>query len=70
MHPLTLEEARRSPRATLTIREAAALLSVDPRTVSSAAAAGEIPCVRIGRRVLIPREPLLALLTAQTTSER
>lgn len=70
MPTLTLEEARRSPRATLTIREAAALLNVDPRTVSSAAAAGDIPCVRIGRRVLIPREPLLALLTAPTTSEQ
>ncbi|MBF4568513.1 helix-turn-helix domain-containing protein [Plantibacter sp. VKM Ac-2880] len=44
------------------MREVASLLSVDPRTVSAAARAGDLPCVRIGRLVLIPREPLLALL--------
>lgn len=59
---LTLEEARSSELAALTITEAARLMRVDPRTVSAAAAAGEIPSVRMGRRLLIPREAFLALL--------
>lgn len=58
---LSLDQARRLDRATLTLTEAASLLGVDPRTVSAAAAANEIPNVRIGRRVLIPREAFLAL---------
>ncbi|PPH23321.1 hypothetical protein C5C99_01415 [Rathayibacter sp. AY1C4] len=67
---LTMEEARSLTRATLTLAEVASLLGVDPRTASAAASAGDIPSVRVGRRILIPRAPLLALLdaTAQESS--
>lgn len=58
----TLADVRKSKKAALAIAEVARLLELDPRTVSAAAAAGDIPSVRVGRRVLIPREPLLSLL--------
>ena len=61
----TLEQARNSSRAALTMVEAARLLEVDPRTVSGAAAAGEIPSIKIGRRRLIPRERFLALFDGE-----
>ena len=48
-------DLRASNRATLTMAEAASLLGVDARTVSGAVRAGDIPAVRVGRRVLLPR---------------
>lgn len=39
--------------------EVAALLTLDPRTVDHAIEDGTIPAVHVGRRVLIPRRPLL-----------
>ena len=54
---------RASTRATLTVAEVAELLEVDVRTVSRAARDGQLPSIEVGRRILIPREPLLALLT-------
>jgi excisionase family DNA binding protein len=37
-------------------------MDVDPRTVTRAIEDGQLPSVRLGRRVLIPRLPLLELL--------
>lgn len=62
---VTLADARKSTRAALSLAEVALVLGVDPRTVSASAASGELPCVRLGRRVLIPREPLIAMLDRQ-----
>lgn len=59
-----LTALRQSDAAVLTSTEVAELFGVDPRTISSAIANGELPSVRIGRRVFIPREPLLAMLSA------
>lgn len=64
----TLEEARSSDLAALTVAEAAHLMRVDPRTLRAAAAAGEVPCVKLGSRVLIPREPFLAMVDRSTTA--
>lgn len=66
----SLEDARRSSLAALTVAEAAHLMRVDPRTLRAAAAAGDIPSVRVGARVLIPREKFLALVDAGTSGER
>ncbi|TQL48778.1 excisionase family DNA binding protein [Homoserinimonas aerilata] len=66
----TLEEARRSPVATLTLKEAGQILGINPRTVSGAIAAGEVPAVRFGRRVLIPRERFIAMLDGRTAVTR
>lgn len=61
---------RTSSAATVTRADVAALLEVDERTVTRAVDAGQLPSLRIGRRVLIPRVPLLALLDGhpQTTA--
>ncbi|MFC8921735.1 helix-turn-helix domain-containing protein [Cellulosimicrobium sp. NPDC057127] len=46
-------------REVLNVGEVASLLGVDPRTVASSVHAGELPGTRLGRRLLIPRAPLL-----------
>ena len=59
----TLDELRASRRATITRAETARSLDVDKRTLDKALDAGEIPHLRVGRRIVVPREKLLALLT-------
>lgn len=62
---------RTATEAALTRRQTAKLLGVDERTVTRGIENGEIPSLRIGRRVLVPRLPLLRLLGADdaTTTE-
>ncbi|WP_053387819.1 helix-turn-helix domain-containing protein [Leucobacter japonicus] len=57
----TLEQARASQAATLTRLDAAAIAGVDPRTITAGIRDGVIPAIKIGRRVLIPREKFLKL---------
>ena len=59
---MDLEELRISRAAVVTVAQAAAVFGVDVRTVSRAIENGELPALRLGRRVLIPRLPLLAAL--------
>lgn len=67
---MTLDELRASGAAVLTVTQTADVLRdleghrPDERTVRRAAETGQIPCVRVGRRLLIPRLPLLAMLEA------
>ena len=49
-------------RATITVPEAGRILGVSRNTAYAAAARGELPVVRIGRRVLIPRQRFLEML--------
>lgn len=65
---MTIEDLRSSASATLTRKDVASTLGVDPRTVTEGIRQGTIPSIRIGRRVLIPREKFLALFDAATTS--
>ncbi len=58
---LTLEDLRTSTAPTITMTTAAAVLEVDPRTVSAGVKEGTIPSVRLGRRIVIPREKFLKL---------
>ncbi len=58
---VTLDDLRRSRSAVITRTEAAAALGVDPRTIITSIDNGTIPSVRLGRRVVIPREKFLAL---------
>lgn len=58
---VTIEELRSSAKAVLNRTEVAAVLGVDPRTVTKAIDDGAIPALRLGRRVLIPREKFLDL---------
>ena len=69
---MTAQEATRDLRwlqastaATIPIAAGAEILGVDERTVSRGMADGQIPCVAVGRRKLIPRLPVLAMLTGQ-----
>jgi excisionase family DNA binding protein len=57
----TLEELRASTTITITRQEVAEALGVNPRTVSEGIRQGNIPAIRIGRRLVIPREKFLAL---------
>jgi excisionase family DNA binding protein len=61
---MDLVELRASRSAVVTISDAAAVLGVDARTVSRAVQNGELPALRVGRRLLIPRLLLLACLGA------
>lgn len=58
---LTIEDLRTSAKAVLNRTEVALVLGVDPRTVTKAIEDGCIPALRLGRRVLIPREKFLDL---------
>lgn len=57
----TLESLRASTALTITRTDAAAALGVDPRTVTVGIEEGTIPGIRLGRRVVIPREKFLKL---------
>lgn len=49
----------------LTVAEAAAILRVSRNTCYSLVTQGRVPSVRLGRRLLIPRRSLDALLDVQ-----
>ena len=51
-----------SERITMTVEEAAALLGISRNTAFRAVRAGDLPSIRIGRRILVPRDRLLRLL--------
>jgi excisionase family DNA binding protein len=57
-----LDELRTSRAAVVTVAQTASVFGVDVRTVTRAIENGELPVVRLGRRVLVPRLPLLAAL--------
>lgn len=65
---MTLEELRACARAALTVTEVAEVFGLDPRTVRRACEDGQLPALYVGRRVLIPRDRLLSLLTAANGS--
>lgn len=52
-------------RATLTIVEAAHRLGVGRNQAYEAARAGQIPSIKIGRRLLVPRVPFEKMLTGE-----
>lgn len=60
---MTLDELKASTSATVSMAAVASLLDVDERTVSRACDEGDLPVMKVGRRRLIPRERLLAMLT-------
>ena len=59
---MDLDDLRASRAAVVTVAEAASVFGVDVRTVTCAIENGELTALRLGRRVLIPRLPLLAAL--------
>ncbi|MEO9009897.1 MAG: helix-turn-helix domain-containing protein [Nakamurella sp.] len=63
---ITLDEVRASRSAVITRTEAAAALGVDPRTITASIENGSIPSVKLGRRVVIPRERFIRLIDGDT----
>lgn len=63
-------EARATPphleasRATRTVTEAAAILGISRSTAYELAKVGELPALRLGRRIVIPTHALVALLAS------
>ncbi|MDP8961937.1 MAG: helix-turn-helix domain-containing protein [Actinomycetota bacterium] len=60
--------------ATMTVEQAGQLLGISRRSAYRAAAAGDIPTIRLGRRILVPTARLHRLLgidpaTAVTTAD-
>lgn len=62
---VTLEKIRSMRTATITRIMAADALGVDPRTVTAGIAEGNIPGIKLGRRVVIPREKFLRLFDVE-----
>jgi excisionase family DNA binding protein len=58
--PLTVAELRERP--TITVDEAADVLAITRTGAYQAVRRGEIPSVRVGRRLIIPTTSLLRLL--------
>ena len=52
-------------RLTYTVDEAAQLLGISRNSAYEAARCGEIPTIRVGRRILVPRNRLRELLACQ-----
>lgn len=61
----SLDDLQRSTAATISRAEAAAVMGIDPRTVSKGIAEGTIPSIKVGRLQLIPREKFLALFMSE-----
>jgi excisionase family DNA binding protein len=67
---MTLDDVRNSSAAVLSVAEVTELLTdmggerIDKRTVLRACHDGQIPTIKVGRRILIPREALLAQFRA------
>ena len=57
-------------RATMTVEEAARVLGIARNTAYQAARTGDIPAVRIGRRVIVPRAALETMLGLRCGNER
>lgn len=64
---MRLDEIR--DRATLTVEEAAELLGVGRSSAYEAARRGELPSMRLGRRLVVPVPALLRLLHELGASE-
>ena len=57
-----------SEKLTYTIDEAARLLGISRNSAYEAARRGELPAIRLGRRILVPRSRLEAMLEQDGTS--
>ena len=72
---MNLDDLRASKAAVVTVTQATSILrdldgnTLDERTVRRACREGQLPCIRVGVRLLIPREAFLALFTAPNTPD-
>lgn len=61
---------RTSDRATVTVSEAAGRLGIGRNAAYEAARRGEIPTIRIGKRILVPLAALERLLSGNAANGR
>lgn len=61
---VTIDTLRESRSVVITRKDAAEALGVDPRTITVGINDGTIPSVKLGRRVVIPRERFLRIFDA------
>ena len=61
-------EERPQQRLTMTVEEAATALGISRATAYEAVSRGEIPAIRIGRRILIPKVALAKLLDGSSSN--
>jgi excisionase family DNA binding protein len=64
-----MTESTPTASAVLTVEEAAALLRISRQSAYAAVKAGELPTVKIGRRLLVPRHRLEQLLDGEVTAD-
>ena len=64
---LDIDDLRRRRSLVITRQEAAQALGVDPRTITVGIEDGTIPSVKLGRRVVIPREKFPRLFADPAT---
>lgn len=57
-----LDWLRTTKQAAASTRQVSMVLGIDPKSVTNAVARGEIPSVRIGKRILIPVMELRRML--------
>jgi excisionase family DNA binding protein len=62
------EEFLLNPAVVATVAAVAGVLDVDERTVRRACEDGQIPSIRVGRRLLIPRDKFVALFAVGAES--
>jgi len=63
---VNLDDLRSSKSAAWTVTQVAQLLALDERTVRRAASDGQLPCLKVGRRLLLPTAALRQLLCPNT----
>lgn len=66
---LDMDDLRKRRSLVITRKEAAEALGVDPRTITTSIHEGSIPSVKLGRRIVIPREKFLALFADGAVGE-
>jgi excisionase family DNA binding protein len=62
---LSLEDLKRSGRATITVEECALVLGIGRGAAYNAVKNGEIPSLSLGRKILCPVPALLRLLEGE-----
>ncbi len=54
-------------RQTVTVAEAAEIFGVTPHTIYQQVKTGAVPCIKLGRRIVVPRKALNRLLEEGAT---
>lgn len=55
---------------TLTVDDVAIVLGIDRKTVYAAVNSGELPCLRVGRRILVPTSWLASRITPDSAGSK